>query len=151
MTTTNGADVFDSLVTAIQILLPNHKRIPNPFELSENNGRILEQGWGLAIAPGGENTGRFSCAQRSLRVTFTLAITRKFYATEHDAAAKAVADKLLLTDFETVLDDSWKNNLSLAGSLQLTPGFAGIQSIFADKDLYRAMNVTLTVEYFRQN
>lgn len=147
---TNGADIFDAIVTRMATLLPSHHRIPNPYELSENNGRILEQGWGLGISPGGENTNRFSCATRSLRVTFQLSITRKFYATEHDAAAKAYADKLLLTDFETVLDDSWKNNMGLAG-LQLTPGFIGIVSIFTDKDLYRSLNSNLTVEYFRQN
>lgn len=149
---TNGADIFDGIVTRMALLLPaasGYKRLPNPYELNENNGRILEQGWGLALTPGGENTARFSCATRSMRVTFQLALTRKFYALEHDAPAKANVDKLLLTDFETVFDDSWKNSLGVDG-LNVTSGFAGIQPVFVDKDLYRALLMNMTVEYFRQ-
>lgn len=146
---TNAADIFDALVTRIgTTLLSAHHRLPNPYELAENNGRLLEKGWGLAVSPGGENTSRFICATRSVRIQFQIVLTRRFYATENDASAKASADKLLLTDFETIIDDSHQNNMNVSG-LNVVSGFFGIQSVNADQDLYRALICNMTVEYFR--
>lgn len=148
---TNGADIFDGIVTRLATVLPSHKRLPNPYDLNENIGQLLEQGWGLGISPGGENTHRFSCTTRSLQVTFQIAITRKYIALENDAAAKALADKNLLSDFEAILDDSWKSNFGLDNVMNLVPGFSGIQTVFANKDQYRCALVTMTVEYSRFN
>ena len=145
------ATLFPLLVTRFAGLYPAHMRIPDPYDLPKNNGQILAQGWGISVTPGVENTGRFVCATRTIRVAFNLSLTRRYYAVEHDATKKALVDIQLLTDFETFIDDLHKNNLNLASTLALSPGAFGIQNVFAEDAPYRALIANFTVEYFRRN
>jgi hypothetical protein len=143
--------IYDGWVSRIgTTLLPNHKRLPNPYDIAENNEIYLAQGWGLSVGPSGVNTQRFVCNKRSLQVTLQLSITRKFYAVEHDATKKASVDKQLMADFEAVFDDAHANNLGLDSNLTVVSGFFGIQNVKPEKDLFRALIANLAVEYFRQ-
>lgn len=147
----NFSTIYDAYVTRIGTLLPDHKRLPNPYAIDENNELYLAKGWGLAVGPSVENTQRFVCAKKSLRVTLQLSITRKFYAVEHDAAKKADCDKLLMADFEEILDDAHANNLGVAtDNLTIATSALGINNVKPDKDLFRYLTVIITVEYFRQ-
>ena len=150
---TDIATIFAGLVTrlggTLYLASAGYKRIPNPYDLPKNNGRILEQGWGLSVAPGIVNTSRFVCSTRSIQVQFQLSLTRRYYAVEHDSVGKADSDIALLGDFETFIDDSHKNNLAVAG-LAITSGAFGIQNVFAEDAPYRALISNFTVEYFRR-
>lgn len=149
----DASTIFGQLITRFGTLFATgsgYARIPNPYDLPKNNGNILKQGWGLSVFAGVENTNRFMCATRSMRIQFQLHLTRRYYALEHDSAKKADCDIALLTDFETFFDDAWKNNLNASG-LNVVGGAFGIQSVFAEDAPYRVLTANFTVEYFRQN
>jgi hypothetical protein len=153
---TNIATIYGQMISRLGGTLfltsAGHARIPDPYDLPRNNGQILKQGWGLAISPGLVNTNRFICATRSISAGFSLHLTRRYYATEHDAVKKAAVDTALLTDFEAFIDDAWKNNLGIdSESTVAVAGAFGVQSIFAEDAPYRVLTANFTVEYFRRN
>jgi hypothetical protein len=148
--TTAFSTIYDALITRLTALLPNHARLPNAYRLEENNERMLEQGWALAIAPAGTNTARhLSSGGGSISVGFQLALTRKAFATEANAAAFATTDKDLLADFQTVFDDSNNNNLGIDGTGVLVNGYSGVVPVDAERGTFRALLVNISVEYFR--
>jgi len=56
--TTKIADIYDSIVTKLETILPNFQRVPNPYALDENTAILLRKAFGLAIGPG-TNTERY--------------------------------------------------------------------------------------------
>lgn len=141
-----------ALVARIASLLSSHKRIANPYALDMNIPQVLRQGWGLAIAPGGENTQRFVCSTKSYRVNLTVALTRKSAALRADSAARDDVDIALMGDWETILGDAHENNLNApSGALVRAMTFQGIQTIFVENadDPYRALFANLDVEIFK--
>lgn len=120
-----------------------------PYAIDENNERYLDQGWGLAIRSS-ENTNRELCKRRSLRRSYEIIISRKYYSTEHDVGNRADTEKLLLEDLSTLYDD-FCENLTLAAEKGLVQsiGDDGIESVFADNKPYYAIRLRLDVEYFR--
>lgn len=142
--------MYDAFVTRLGALLPDHRRLPNPYDIEENSELYLKQGWGLAVA-GLENTNRSTTCNVSTRVTFEIPITRKYFALEHDAVSKGATDKALLEDLQLIIDDAQKNNLGATSSTHiavfLTAG--GVSSIRVDdEDKFRELRATLTAEYF---
>lgn len=43
--------VYDTIRTAMNTLFPNKTEIPNPYSLSDNNDRLLMNGYGIAVGP----------------------------------------------------------------------------------------------------
>lgn len=148
---TTHREVHAAVVARVATLLPDHARLPNPYELSLNNTQFLRQGWGVGITPSAENTDRFSCTKKSYRVRYRLAITRKMDALAQDAETRSEADLLLLDDFETILDDVHMNNFNApSGALVRGSGFDGVDTVYTDavKDTYRVLYCTIEIEIF---
>lgn len=147
---TNHATAFPAIVSRIGTLLSSHKRLPDPYDIGQNNVQLLRLGWGLAITPAAENTNRFACATKSYRIRYRLAITRVMDALAQDPTKRMVADIALVSDFETILGDAHVNNLGAPGAMLKGTGFDGIDTVLADaKDIYRVLFCTIELEIFK--
>ena len=128
--------VYDAIVTRMGTLLPNHKRITDPYDIEKNNEQFLNQGWGLALGPS-FNGELFLSQKLTYQRNFVITITRKAYSREFDVESKATTEKLLMEDIFTVTSDFTVNStLSTATNHVTYLGDSGIQKIFTDKDQY---------------
>lgn len=144
--TTQITAVYDALVSAIETVLPNHKRLTNPYDLTYNSEYLLDQGFGVAIGPA-TNAELKVCDINTTR-EFVVSITRKFYATDHDADAKASSEKALLEDFFLVINQV-EQNTSLNDND--TVGYvsdSGIIKVFDESDNFIAVQGNFSVTYF---
>lgn len=140
--------IFDLLVTRIGTVLPNHTRLTNPYDLTQNNERFLKQGWALGFGPA-VNTKRLLSCQFSTQRDFVLSITRQYYAREFDITSKATTEKAILEDLYTLRLDLEKNSTLNDGVYIVTyEGDNGIQSVFSGKDVWLYTQIRLTVDYF---
>lgn len=145
---TDFATIYDAVVTRLGTLLPGHRRLIDAYELDVNPGSHLEKGWGLAIA-GGDNTQRFLSSTRSVAIALQVKITRRIYSVGGDALGAAAVDKLLIADFQTILDDAHQGNFGVRATV--ATGFGGVENIgFEKPDLFRAITINVNVEYIRQ-
>lgn len=144
---TEISTIYDGLVTRLAALLPNHKRLTDPYNLDNNSTTFLNQGWGLAVGQG-ENTERQVSCQSSVRRTFQVPITRHYAATAHAVTAKATVEKLLLEDLQIIYDDAQENGLNVA-NLTLAVTDDGITEVFAEESPYLSVTVIVSVEYLR--
>lgn len=142
---------YDSIVSRIAALLPNHKRLRDPYNLEQNPDDFLKQGWGLSVGGGGlagENTKRFTGCIVTTRIYYQLAITRKSYALDLDPANKAITDKNLLEDARVIIEDVWKNNFNIEDSPLIEfRDFSGISPVRVDKNSYLYVTMNLGAEY----
>jgi hypothetical protein len=141
--------IYDAIVSRIETLFPNHRRLSDPYDLENNPDNLLKQGWGLAAGPGGDNTERYVSCTESLSVNMTVPFTRAAFSRELDSSTKAAADKLLLEDMQVLADDVLKNNLNIQGPLINFVGFDGIDSVRADERRYVQIGCNITVENFK--
>lgn len=149
MSSPNFTTAYDLVVARIATLLPNHTRLRDPYNLDQNPDSFLEQGWGLAIGPGGENSARLVGPKRTTIIQFLLHITRRSYALDMDPVGKATTDKNLLEDLRAIIDDIWLNNFNISGSpLIKFEGFAGVFPVKVDSYSHLALTATVTAEYF---
>lgn len=145
---TDFADVWDDIVTRIGQLLPNHRRLPDAYAVEANDDLYLGLGWSLAISPG-TNPERWLSKHKSIIVDLDLRITRKSFGLDHNPADKQDAEIDLFGDFELVYDDVHNNNLNAAGAIIKVLSFTGIEAVDTDRENFRVLTATLTVEYFR--
>lgn len=139
---------YTNVLSRVAMLLPNHTRLPQPYALEDNNDQFLRQGYSVTVTPAGNNSQRFVSKLSSIVVPFTIAITRQYYAREFDAGSKSDTEKLLLDDFQTLLDDSHDNNFNLNGPVTIMTGFDGIFPVRTDDFKFLALIANLDVEVF---
>lgn len=146
---TTPTEIYDGIVARVGSLLPDHKRLPRPYNIAENNERFLDKGWGIAVTAS-ENTQRELCKRRSLRRSFEIIVTRKYYSLEHDVEKRSDTEKLLLEDLSTLYDD-YCENLTLANEKGLIQalGDNGIEEVYSEDKPFYAVRLRMDVEYFR--
>lgn len=145
---TKITQAYDAIVTRMGTLLPNHTRLSNPYQLDQNTEPALKQGWGLKVESG-SNTNRHVNCQLSIERTLTIAITRKYYAMELNAASKATTEKDLLEDQFIVVKDFEKNS-ALEGIVAraIYTSDTGILFVFNEEKPFYKIETTFTIEYF---
>lgn len=146
---TTATEIYDGLVSRISALLPNHKRLPYPYDLENNNEDFLEQGWGIAVRSS-ENTNRELCNRKSLRRSYEIILTRKYYSLDHDVTKRADTEKSLLED-AWILYDDFCENLWIASEKGLIQalGDNGIEPVFAAEKPFFTVRINADVELFR--
>lgn len=148
MASANFTAAYDLIVSRVAELLPDHKRLPDGYNIDQNPDTHLAKGWGLAIGPGGFNTNRYVGNRRTTSITYSLSLTRKVYATDLDPVKKSAAEKELLEDLRAIIDDIWLNNFNITGSpLIKFSEFEGISPVKAEKNSYLYVRINIGVEY----
>jgi hypothetical protein len=144
----NISTIYDALISRIEALLPNHQRLGNPYNISDNPDPYLVQGYGLALR-NAVNTERLLNCSVSIQRNFTLHLTRRFIANPNDADQKATTEKLLLEDLKTIAHDM-EENFQLSDDVAYFKYVSdnGIDTVRDTQENYLVLSVELQCEYF---
>lgn len=152
---TDFSDIWDDIIARLATLYPNHSRLPDAYNLEANSTNLLRQGIGVSIEPTVANTLRFSSNIRSISVPIVVSFTRRYMATDSNVDGRIQADLDLIADFQTLIDDIWKNDLGIDQTLNYALSEVltadGTTAVILEKDNFRALRCNLTVEYFRRD
>ena len=137
---------YDYLVTKMGTVFPSHVRMSNPYDLSSNVSRIMEQAWGIAVGPA--TTQRELCPHFSTDRTFRMILSRKFIALENDPVSKSTAEKLLLEDHYALLN-AFEADITLGANIIkfIYQADNGIEFVFSEKDPYLFISSDFNMEY----
>lgn len=145
------SSIYDAIVTRVGTVLPNHRRLPNPYQIESNTEPSLKQGWGIQIGPGNNPELLVSC-QRSIDRDFVIVITRKFYGSDLNILDKASTEKDLMEDSILVINDFEKHPLIQDYAAKaIWSSDQGIQFVFVPDKPFFKIEMTMTVTYFENN
>jgi hypothetical protein len=144
---TNISDIYDSLHTNVASVLTSHVRLPDPFNLENNNEQFLRLGYGIATLSA-ENTNREICNKIWLRRAFQVKVTRQVVTREFDSSGKGTVEKNLLEDLKLVYNLFYKQDLQISGAnnVRIT-GDDGIQFVYTEKINFITVSINIDVEY----
>lgn len=145
--TTKITTVFDDLLAKVEALLPNHTKIPDPYNLENNTSVFLEQGFGMTVG-GQDNSNRMISCKASTDHDFEIKISRKYYSLDSDTTAKDQTQKNLCEDFALLkLNIESDPTLANGGNIRWT-GSSSIESVFTEKNYFLSLTGNVSVEYF---
>lgn len=139
---------YDALKVRLQAVLPNHAQLTNPYAADQNSELILRKAYGVKISTV-ENTNRMVSCQLSLRRTMEVVITRKYFASEMNRAAKESVEKELLEDAFLVVKDIEKDadlGNNVANIVFVSDN--GIEFVFSEDKPFYMMTLSFNLEYF---
>lgn len=143
-------DVYDTIHARLPTLFPSHLRLSNPYAPEENPESVIKQAYGLKVGAA-TNTNRNVGCKISISREYSVVFTRKYYANELDASAKASTEKLLLEDARLVENDVEQNVFLIGVANNPNIKFisdTGIEFVFAENKPFYKIEVLLLVEYF---
>lgn len=142
---------YGALVTRIETVLGTvaggYKRLPNPYEPSDNSELELRKGYGLAILPG-ENTNRQVNCKISISRTIEVVLTRLYTGKIEDAPGKASLEQLLLEDQHKIIND-FEQDISINGSTMYTRfvSDSGIEFVSGVSGRFFVLKTQFSLEY----
>jgi hypothetical protein len=98
-------DCLDAIEARLAAILPDHKIMPDPIDPEQNPETILTKAYGLRSISGINTKKQMSC-QMSSKEIFEIILTRKFYGTEQNRAAKESVRNQLLEDGVLIRHDT---------------------------------------------
>jgi hypothetical protein len=108
------SQIYDMLAdTMIPAVLPNAKRIPNPYAIEQAPITILANGYAVAFGPATNPELDLSCSYKTVR-DFGVILTRQMTATENATTGQATVVKALMEDAYALIK-SIEGNVSLNG------------------------------------
>lgn len=144
-----ASTAFDAFKARVVAVLPNHSELSNPYSLEQNLETAMRQGFGIQILPA-ENPKRNLSCKLSVRRGMALVLTRKFYASELNRAAKESVEKQLLEDQYLVIKDL-EADPTLGVSSVVTrsewQSDGGIQFVFTDDKPFYSLITNFELEY----
>jgi len=148
------SDVHTALIDAIAAVLTDYRKIPNPYEVENNPGSILNKGFAVAIGEGA-NTERTVKRQLFEVRTFEVFLIRLATHTENNTTKRVALEQDIMEDAFSI-----KSDLEPRTSLPGASGFvqirylsdSGLQYIVPEgeevsRDKYYALNMVFDVEY----
>ncbi len=141
--------LLDEAHTAVAALLPNHKRLGNPYRVEENPSTYLDQGYGIAVQPGAVNSNRTLSCQLSIVRRLTITITRKYFGNDADATRKYSTEKSLLEDQFLIIKDFEKRSPFQTYSIRSEfESDNGIEFVYAENKPFYMIQSSFIIEYF---
>jgi hypothetical protein len=144
---TNITTAYNAMITRLAAVLTSHKRLTNPYNLSDNTHQFLTIGYGLAIGPA-ENTRRILGCLITQRRELQVVITRKYFATQFDVSGKSTTEKQILEDLFLVVKDFEKStNLNDTNLTTQYVSDSGIEFVDGDGGPFLAIRATFSLDY----
>lgn len=138
---------YDYMVGVAQSLLPDHKRLPDPYNLVNNSDRHLEKGWGFTIERGRSNR---HTDQGSVGVDrdIIFKITRQFISLASDAEKRATTEKQILEDQMLILK-RLESDFTLGGLILNTDydSDTGVEYVIIKDSPYLKIETTISLQY----
>lgn len=151
---TNISTAFAEIKTMMGTLFTENNgyyQLTNPYDIEENTETMHEKGWGVALGPG-TNTNRQLCNRLSINRTIVITLTRRRFANELDTESKESAEKSILEDQFTLIQNielypSLNNSVSgITKFVYVSDG--GIEAALPNSDAYIKLASTFEMEYF---
>ncbi len=141
--------LYEDLIAKMVSLYPDHKRLHNPYSVSENNERFLQKGWGIQVLSGNNSQRQVSC-QLSVERDFGIVLSRKWFSMEQRTAQKETAEKALLEDQFLLLDafSGAADQISDAIVRSQFVSDSGILFVTGEKDNFIHVVTLVRIEYF---
>ncbi|NBU34065.1 hypothetical protein EB118_06770 [bacterium] len=145
--TTKIADIYDTIVTKLETILPGFQRVPNPYALDENTAILLRKAFGLAIGPG-TNTERYVGCIATWERDYTIGLVTQVVNTENDTLGRAMVEKDIIDAHREILL-AFETDSTLDGQCikAVITDDSGINYIQGVESKYLALEITLRVEY----
>ena len=139
--------VYDALVTRLGVLFGAKTRIPNPYELSDNNDQFLVNGYGLTISSSDQAPHEFKVF--NIERIFNVVFTRELIATDSDETQYDSIAKALLEDVYIVQKDFYNESQVAVESSVENIGLgtsSGIEFVFSGKKRYLLIEVGFPIQ-----
>lgn len=140
-----------ALLTRIETVLDasnqGYKRLPNPYEISDNTELVLRKGYGLALQAA-ENTARQVNCKVSIARQIEVVLIRLYTGNESDAPGKLALEQLLLEDQHKLIND-FEQDISINGSTMYTRyvGDSGIEFVSGVTGRFFMLKTQFSLEY----
>ena len=139
--------VYDLITAKLAAVLPDHWRLPNPYDPASNSWLKLNKGYGVAIGPAFDTNRSLSCII-SWKRTFTILISEKVTVLENDLDRRIVIEKDILTSHDILLKAFYKDlSLSTSATIASVTSDGGVRFLDGDREKFLAMEINLDVEY----
>ncbi len=146
------SDIQDAMIAEIKATLPDYAHIPNPYEIENNPGKLLNKGFALAIGES-SNQQRTVKAQLFELRTFEVFLIRLATHTENDVTRRVSLEQEIMED-AFLLKKEFEKETQLGGlCIQITwDSDSGLTYIVPDneeasRNKYYALNMAFLVEY----
>lgn len=140
-------DAKNDILSRLATLFPDKVRIADPYNINENSELQLNDGFGVTIEDA-SNTNREIACHLSIRRSFGIILTKKFFSTELcDQGRQDAYDSLL--DEHDVLVQNFEKLVNLEGLVTsfLYVSDGGIESVFNEKDQFFFIKSNFDLEY----
>lgn len=140
--------VYDKITDLLEATLPNHVRLPNPYNIDANTFlHMTGDAFGLTIDPG-INTERYVGCLATWSRSFSIPIIKRVVTTQNNMTAREAIEKDILDDWQLVYK-AFEGNPTLDGVVikAVIVGDSGVEFIDGDRLKYLSMFINLNVEY----
>lgn len=139
--------IYDAIISITEGILTTHKRLPNPYEITENAFLKLDKGFGVAIGAGVNPQPFIGCVIRWQR-SFPLIIVRRMATTENNIDLREKIEKDLLIDHDAVRKAFEINHtLNQSCTTSTIIDDSGVNFIDGDRLKFIAIELNLLVDY----
>jgi hypothetical protein len=147
-TKTGATNLHEKIITDLKEIFPNKTRLYNGYTIQSNNELALDNGFGVAYGSG-RNGNKFIGTKMGVERDFTISLTKKYYALENESEQRAIAERELMEDFQTMVKH-FEGDADLDGIAAkfLYATDSGIQQIFTESQNFIYISVTFDSEYF---
>lgn len=150
--TTKISKIYDHVISSCKAAFPDHQRLRDPEDISNNDAPFLTKGWGIMPADGERVDRQFSCPEKFLGRDFEVVLTREIVGTEDNVEARDEVTKLLLEDLQALINQLGQQPSVFIESEQLAFNFqyerdSGPRLISKEDKPYLFIEATLGVEY----
>ena len=141
--------LFDTIKSAATATLSSHYVLSNPYNPEENDELSLNQGVGVAFGSG-QKSDREIDNHLWIRRSFSIVVTRRFFATELNTSDKETTEKDLFEDQKLLIIKMMQDPLvgisnSVAKLIFISDN--GIETIFGEADNFLKLVSNFEVEY----
>jgi hypothetical protein len=142
------SSIHDAMITRLDALFPNHRRLPDAYQVDRNPSRFLDQGYAVTIGAA-SNRGGLLSQQMQVTREMSVVLTRKSVSLESDAA-KYAADQLTLMEDQLLLIKDMETDTTVnttAAMVEFTSD-SGITSIGDRSSPHLVIETQFQVTYF---
>lgn len=141
------SQIHAALIARLEAVLPNYKRLPNPYDIEDNNELYLSKGFGVAVGPG-VRTDRLVSCQKSFERTFSILMTNQITTTDHNITANETIQKNILEDHFLVFSDLEKEtSLSALTIKSEVDSDDGLEFVNTEAARYYLIQINVICEY----
>ena len=140
-------DIYDQIVTICSSTLPAFKRLPNPYELTENTFLRLENGFGVSVGPG-VNENRFVGCFTTWERSFLITLVKKVSTSQNNLDLRQTIEKDILVAQDLVQKAFYANHTLSGNAVTSTVSDdSGINFIDGDRLKFLGLEINILVKY----